>query len=65
VTVDSTVVVEFPNVAEALENDSVVVENSELPDAVTKTDEVSNKVVTVSLPLLGADEVSVLDELGE
>ena len=64
-TVDSTVVVEFPNVAEALENDSVVVENSELPDAVTKTDEVSNKVVTVSLPLLGADEVSVLDELGE
>jgi hypothetical protein len=65
VTVDSTVGVEFPNKAEALEGDSVITGDSELPVAVTKTDDVSNKVVMVSLPLLGAEEVSALDGLGE
>ena len=51
--------------SEALEGDSVLSEDSELPDAVTKTDEVSNNVVMVSLPLLRAEEISELDTLGE
>ena len=62
--VDSKMDVEVPSVAE-VEDDPEIVEDSELPDTVTTTDDVWGNVVTVSLPLLGAKEVTVLDELGE